>query len=150
MKALLQRVTRASVSVDGTQVGEIAKGLVILLGIRKGDSVEDATWLARKTFSIRVFEDACGRMNLSLDQTGGEALVISQFTLYADTRRGHRPGFQRAEDPSVAKTLYDVYVDTLSDLLGQQRVATGQFGAHMHVQLLNDGPVTVELTSDSE
>ena len=148
MKALLQRVTRGRVAIGGRTAGEIGPGLVALVGVRDGDAREDAVALARKTVALRVFPDAGGRMNLALADTGGSVLAISQFTLYADTRKGNRPSFVRAGDPAWAEALYGAYVDELVRLLGAGRVATGQFAASMQVEIHNDGPVTIELCTD--
>lgn len=148
MKALLQRVTSASVSIDGIIRGKCSAGLLVLLGVRNGDSEQDARKLANKTARLRIFPDQEGRMNRSLLDIGGEALVISQFTLYAGTRKGNRPDFVRAAEPELAERLYSLYVDALSSETGRDRVASGVFGAHMVVELINDGPVTIELCTD--
>jgi D-tyrosyl-tRNA(Tyr) deacylase len=148
MKALIQRVTRGSVSVDGQTIGAVQQGYVVLLGVRQGDTEADARHLAEKTAGLRVFPDAQGRMNLSVVEIGGGVLVISQFTLYADTRKGHRPGFTEAAGPAEAERLYESYVGCLRTMLGNGRVATGLFRAMMQVELVNDGPVTIELTTD--
>lgn len=148
MKLLIQRVAHGWVSVGGEIVGRIGRGFVILVGVRTGDSTEDAGTLARKTAALRIFPDDEGRMNRSLVDIGGEALVISQFTLYADTHKGNRPSFILAGDPAVAEFLYKTYIDRLSALLGPERVQTGRFGAEMQVELVNDGPVTIELATD--
>jgi D-tyrosyl-tRNA(Tyr) deacylase len=148
MKALVQRVSRGRVTVDGGEAGAIGRGYVVLLGVRKGDGDGDATYLAEKTASLRVFPDAQDRMNLSIIDAGGAALVVSQFTLYADTRKGNRPSFIDAADPADAERLYGVYVEHLGRILGKDRVATGVFRASMSVEIVNDGPVTIELSSD--
>ncbi len=148
MKALVQRVCEGSVSVDGEVRGSVANGFVVLLGVRHGDTEEDARYLARRTAALRVFPDDDDRMNLSLHDVGGGVLVISQFTLYADTRKGNRPSFVGAADPEPAERLYELYAGTLRELLGKERVATGVFGAMMQVSILNDGPVTIELSTD--
>lgn len=148
MKALLQRVTRGSVSVDGRTIGAVQQGYVVLLGVRRGDTEGDARQLAEKTAGLRVFPDPQGRMNLSVIDVGGGILVISQFTLYADTRKGNRPGFTEAAEPGEAERLYESYVESLRAILGRERVATGLFRAAMQVELVNDGPVTIELTTD--
>jgi D-tyrosyl-tRNA(Tyr) deacylase len=148
MKVLIQRVTRGSVSIGGETVGRIGRGFVILVGVRTGDTEADTATLARKTAALRIFPDSEGRMNHSLADIGGAALVISQFTLYADTRKGNRPSFVRAGDPAAAACLYEAYVDGLRALLGSELVQTGRFGAEMQVDLVNDGPVTIELTTD--
>jgi D-aminoacyl-tRNA deacylase len=148
MKALIQRAARGSVTVDGQVVGRIGRGFVILLGVKTGDTEADARQLACKTVGLRIFPDANQKMNLSLQDVGGEALVISQFTLYADTRKGNRPGFIRAAPPEVAETLYQVYTGLLRQALGESRVATGVFRTSMSVEIVNDGPVTIELCTD--
>jgi D-tyrosyl-tRNA(Tyr) deacylase len=149
MKALIQRVSRARVTVDGQETGAIGRGYAILLGVRQQDSQTDALYLAEKTAGLRIFPDAQDKMNLSLSEVGGAVLVISQFTLYADTRKGNRPSFIQAADPAEAERLYEVYVNQLRHLLGAGQVATGVFRANMSVEIVNDGPVTIELSSDS-
>jgi D-tyrosyl-tRNA(Tyr) deacylase len=136
-------VTQASVSVEGEAVGAIRRGLAVLLGVARGDVAEDAERLARKTAELRVFPDAAGRFNLSLLDIGGEALVVSQFTLLADTRRGRRPDFMAAAPPEEAEALVERYVSALAHM--GVRVSTGRFGAHMLVEIHNDGPVTILL-----
>ncbi len=148
MKALIQRVSRARVVVEGRETGAIAKGFAVLLGVRIGDKDADAVWLAGKTAGLRVFPDEQDKMNLALAEAGGAVLVVSQFTLYADTRKGNRPSFINAAPPEEAERLYGIYVDALRALLGDDRVATGVFRASMSVEIVNDGPVTIELTSD--
>ena len=143
MRLLLQRVRRASVSVENEVIGKIGPGLVVLVGIGQGDGEEQARYLARKTAELRIFEDAQGKTNLSLRDVNGAALVISQFTLYADTRKGRRPSFVHAARPEVAEPLFNRFVE----LLQAEGVAvqTGRFGAHMLVEIHNDGPVTIWL-----
>ncbi len=148
MKSLVQRVSRASVSVNGQVTGCIGKGFAILLGVRIGDTDADALYLAEKTAGLRIFPDAQDKMNLALVEAGGAVLVVSQFTLYADTRKGNRPSFINAAPPAEAERLYEVYVGHLRRILGPDKVATGTFRASMSVELVNDGPVTIELTSD--
>jgi D-tyrosyl-tRNA(Tyr) deacylase len=143
MKAVIQRVSRASVEVDGQGVGVIGRGLLVLLGVAQGDAADDARMLAQKTAEMRIFEDAEGRFNLSLLDIAGEALVVSQFTLLADTRRGRRPSFTDAAPPEAAAPLVREFEDALRAL--GVTVAGGRFGAHMQVDLLNDGPVTIIL-----
>jgi D-tyrosyl-tRNA(Tyr) deacylase len=143
LRALIQRVSQASVSVEGEAVGAIGRGLAVLLGVARGDGAGDAERLARKTAELRIFSDAAGRFNLSLLDTGGEALVVSQFTLLADTRRGRRPDFMAAAPPEDAEPLVERYVFALKQM--GVRVATGRFGAHMLVEIDNDGPVTILL-----
>lgn len=148
MKALIQRVSSGNVSVNGETTGKIGRGYVVLLGVRTGDTDEDARRLAAKTVSLRVFPDENDRMNLSLHDIQGEILVVSQFTLYADTRKGNRPSFINAAPPETAENLYNVYVATLRKMLDPSRVATGTFRSMMRVEIFNDGPVTVELNTD--
>jgi D-tyrosyl-tRNA(Tyr) deacylase len=145
LKAVIQRVSKASVSVDGETVGSIGPGLAVLLGVARGDMVDDARHLAEKTAALRIFSDAEGRFNLSLLDTGGEALVISQFTLLADSRKGRRPSFTNAAPPEEAEPLVAGFEAALRGM--RVRVAGGRFGAHMLVEILNDGPVTIVLDS---
>jgi D-aminoacyl-tRNA deacylase len=145
LKAVIQRVTSASVVVDGETVGAIGRGLLVLLGVARGDSTGEARRLATKTAEMRIFEDSEGRFNLSLLDVGGEALVVSQFTLFADTRRGRRPSFIDAAPPEVAEPLVREFEAALREL--GVVVSGGRFGAHMHVDLVNDGPVTIILNT---
>lgn len=145
MRALLQRTTAASVRVAGEVVGEIDRGLVILVGIGPEDTEATADQMAQKSAELRLFRDDAGRTNRSLLDTGGGALVISQFTLYADTRRGRRPGFTGAAPPDEAERLYERFADALRGL--GVTVATGRFGVEMAVELVNDGPFTIWLDS---
>ena len=145
MRALIQRVTEASVSIDGAAVGSIGTGLVVLLGVAEGDDDADAQYLVDKVVNMRVFADEQGRFNLSALDVGGELLVVSQFTLYADTRRGRRPDFTRAAGPDEANRLYERAVVMFRDK--GLRVATGRFQAYMQVHLVNDGPVTIMVDS---
>ena len=149
MKALIQRVSEGRVTVAGRVTGEIGRGFVVLLGVRRGDAAADAVWLADKTIALRVFPDEADKMNRSLLDVGGAVLAVSQFTLYADAAQGHRPSFTRAAPPDEAERLYDAYVARLRERLGAARVATGVFRAAMTVDIRNDGPVTIELCSDS-
>ena len=146
MRAVLQRVTRARVLVEERATGEIGQGLVVLLGVGKGDTPAAAAYLAEKTAQLRIFNDAQGKMNVSLLESAGAALVVSQFTLYGDVSRGRRPGFDRAAPPAEAKLLYEEYVRCLRAT--GVRVETGIFQAHMEVELVNDGPVTILLDSE--
>ena len=146
MRAVLQRVTRARVLVEGRATGEIGAGVLVLLGVGKGDTPAVAAQLAEKTAQLRMFNDAQGKMNVSLVESGGAALVVSQFTLYADVSRGRRPGFDGAAPPDQAKLLYEEYVRCLR--AAGVRVETGVFQAHMEVELVNDGPVTILLDSE--
>ena len=145
MRAVLQRVSSARAVVEKKMVGEIGPGLAILLGVEAGDSESDARYLAEKTAGLRIFEDEQGKMNLSVADTGGEILVVSQFTLLADCRQGRRPGFSRAAPPERANALYEYYVNLLRER--GLRVATGTFQAMMEVSLVNQGPVTMLLDS---
>lgn len=141
MKAVLQRVTEASVEVDGRVTGAIGQGLVALLGIRRTDSEKDAGYLAEKILNLRIFPDRDGKMNRSLLETGGGVLVVSQFTIYGDTRKGRRPSFDEAAPPHDAKRLYEYFVEVLR--ARGIHVETGIFQAMMKVRLVNDGPVTL-------
>lgn len=145
MRAVVQRVAGSRALVDGEVVGEVGVGLLVLVGVAEGDGEDDAAWLAEKLAGLRVFEDAEGRMNLALADVGGSVLVVSQFTLLADTRKGRRPGFTHAASPDVARDL----VDSVAQALREHglRVETGAFGEHMAVELTNDGPVTILLDS---
>jgi D-aminoacyl-tRNA deacylase len=145
MKAMLQRVSRASVAVSGEVVGQIGKGLLVLLGVEQGDTEADAQQLADKTIQLRIFDDADGKMNLSLAEVGGAMLVVSQFTLLGDCRKGRRPSFVDAAPPEMAEKLYETFIAAV----GTQGVpvATGKFRAMMQVELVNDGPVTILLDS---
>jgi D-tyrosyl-tRNA(Tyr) deacylase len=144
MKTLIQRVSSASVAVEGTCVAEIKAGLLVLLGVTETDTPKEAAWLASKVVNMRIFNDAEGKMNLSLLDVGGEALVVSQFTLYAEAGKGNRPSYIRAARPEKAKPLYEAFVAEMEKLLGKP-VSTGVFGADMKVSLVNDGPVTILL-----
>jgi D-aminoacyl-tRNA deacylase len=137
VRAVVQRVTSARVTVDGETVGRIGPGLLVLLGVRRGDSPEQADKLARKLLALRIFEDDEGRMNLSVQEVGGEILCVSQFTLYGDARKGNRPSYVDAAPPEEAEPLYERVRAALNDAQG------GRFGAHMEVELTNDGPVTL-------
>jgi D-tyrosyl-tRNA(Tyr) deacylase len=143
VKAVLQRVDSASVAVAGEVVGKIGQGLLVLLGVEKGDTEEEARFLARKTAELRIFQDAEGKMNLSVQEIRGAVLAVSQFTLLADCRKGRRPGFDRAAPPAEGQRLYELYVAELRKLA--LPVETGRFGAEMLVDLRNHGPVTILL-----
>ena len=148
MKLLIQRVSEASVSVAGTCTGAIDAGFMVLVGCRHDDTEADVEYLAEKLIKLRIFSDNAGRMNRSLVDTGGSVLLVSQFTLYADTRKGNRPGFTLAGDPHHAERLFNVFVETMQQKLSPNRVATGVFGEEMRVTIVNEGPVTIELCSD--
>ena len=148
MKAVLQRVSEASVAVDGRVVGAIGPGLLILLCAEVGDGEAEVEYLARKIASLRVFEDEAGRMNRSVLDIGGGALVVSQFTLAADVSRGNRPGFSNAAPPELAEALYARFCARLAEH-GVPQVQTGRFAAHMAVRLVNDGPVTIWMDTRS-
>jgi D-aminoacyl-tRNA deacylase len=141
MRAVIQRVSSASVTAAGATVGRIGPGLLVLLGIGRGDDQAAGRWLCDKILKLRVFEDADGRMNRTVAESGGAILVVSQFTLYGDIAKGNRPGFDRAAPPEAAEPLYRATVDYLRDA-SPVPVATGRFGAYMEVSLVNDGPVT--------
>jgi D-tyrosyl-tRNA(Tyr) deacylase len=145
VRAVVQRVSRASVRVDGAVTGEIGKGLLVLLAVGREDGPSDADALADKVANLRIFDDGSGQMNLSVLQTGGEVLVVSQFTLYGDSRRGRRPSFVAAAPPEAASALYRQFVARVA--AAGPRVAEGVFRAHMDVELVNDGPVTLLLDS---
>ena len=147
MKAVLQRVSHARVSVDSRVTGEIDKGYLILLGVMEGDGEEEMKLLAKKTAELRVFEDKNGKMNLSVLDIDGSALVVSQFTLCADVSHGRRPSFIKSAKPEIANELYEAYVRELRNN-GIKNVQTGEFGADMAVELLNDGPVTILFDTD--
>jgi len=145
MRVVAQRVTRASVTIDGEVAGEITHGLVVLLGIARDDTKDDADYLVPKIIALRIFDDADGRMNVSLKDSDGGLLIVSQFTLYGDVRRGLRPSWSDAAAPEIAEPLYDYFVESSRKLLG--RVETGSFRKMMQVELVNDGPVTILLDS---
>lgn len=142
MRAVLQRVSEASVTIGGETRGAIRSGLVVLLGIEEADTAEDIEWLSGKIVRLRIFNDAAGVMNLSVQETGGGILLISQFTLHASTKKGNRPSYIRAARPEVAVPLYEQFLVRLTADLGRP-VQTGEFGADMKVALVNDGPVTI-------
>ncbi len=146
MRVLLQRVSHASVTIEGTEKSRIGTGMLLLLGIEKEDGEEDIDWLVRKLLSLRIFEDDEGKMNRSILDVEGEALVVSQFTLHARVKKGTRPSFERAAHPDLAIPLYEKFVNALETDLGKP-VGTGEFGAMMDVNLTNDGPVTIWIDS---
>tara|TARA_B110001450_G_scaffold6006_1_gene6229 strand:- start:1108 stop:1560 length:453 start_codon:yes stop_codon:yes gene_type:complete len=142
MRAVIQRVSQASVSVQGVKIAEIQSGLLVLLGIIDTDTSQDINWLTNKLANLRIFNDADGVMNTSLKNSNGSAIVVSQFTLYAQTKKGNRPSYIKAAKPEIAKPLYEQFVQQFETDL-EQKVQAGQFGADMKVALVNDGPVTI-------
>jgi D-tyrosyl-tRNA(Tyr) deacylase len=148
MRALIQRVSEAQVWVDGETVGAIAHGLLVLLGVQHDDTMDDVRYLASKLITLRIFEDAEGKMNDDLRARNGAVLVVSQFTLYADCRKGRRPSFVRAAPPARAEQLYEAFVAAITQ--HGVPVATGRFGTHMRVRLVNDGPVTIMIESPEQ
>jgi D-aminoacyl-tRNA deacylase len=145
MRAVIQRVKSAEVQVDGQVVGKIGKGLLVFVGVGKGDEESDLSYLVSKIPHLRIFEDEAGKFNLSLRETAGAMLIVSQFTLYGDCRKGRRPSFTEAEDPPAAKPLYDRFISRMKDQ--GIPIETGEFQAKMEVHLVNDGPVTLWLDS---
>ena len=148
MKAVIQRVKSASVTVDGKITGEVGKGFLVLLGVVQGDTEEEMRLLAKKVAQIRIFTDENDKMNLSLDKVDGEVLVVSQFTLCADVSHGRRPSFIGSAPPEAANELYEKFCDELVNAHGVKKVAKGIFGADMAVELINDGPVTIIMDTD--
>ena len=146
MRAVIQRVTRARVTVDGAVVGEIGKGLVVLIGVARDDTRNNADYLASKIVALRIFDDADGKMNVSVKDAGGGLLIVSQFTLYGDVRRGLRPSWSDAAPPEIAEPLYNYFVESSRKLI--EPVETGSFRAMMQVELVNDGPVTLIVDSN--
>jgi len=146
MRAVIQRVLRATVTVEGAVTGEVGRGLLVLVGIATDDTNDDIAWLAGKIAQQKLFPDESGRMNLSVTESDGEVLVVSQFTLLASTRKGTKPSWHRAAPPEVAVPIYESFVLKMEEFLGRP-VATGKFGAMMEVALVNDGPVTIVLDS---
>lgn len=147
MRLLIQRVSRAKVTVSGEITGEIGHGLLIFVGIGHNDDIDRVKEMTEKVIKLRIFEDEAGKMNLDVTSRGGSVLVVSQFTLYGDARKGNRPSFIDAARPEQAKELYDRFVSELREKMGTERVAEGRFGAMMDVELVNDGPVTIWLES---
>lgn len=145
MKAWIQRVLEASVEIDGDKVSEIGQGYLVLLGVTHSDTEKSSDEMSERICNLRIFEDENGKTNRSLIDIGGSVIVVSQFTLYADTAHGRRPGFSNAARPDLAEPLYERVVSNLRRRLGDERVGTGRFGAEMKVRLLNDGPFSVEL-----
>ena len=142
MRVVIQRVTKASVTINGLVNGAIQKGLLVFVGIEEADNMEDISWLSNKIINLRIFDDDQGVMNLSLKEIGGNILLISQFTLHATTKKGNRPGYSKAARPELAIPLYQAFIKQLQNDL-EKEIATGEFGADMKVELLNDGPVTI-------
>ena len=146
MRALVQRVREASVTVDGNVTGAIGPGVLVFVGVTDGDSTDDRDWLVHKIVNLRIFDDDAGVMNKSILDAGGNILAVSQFTLYASTKKGQRPSWSTAARPAIAQPIFDAFVASLSAALGKG-IETGAFGAHMRVALVNDGPVTIWLDS---
>lgn len=146
MRVVLQRVTKAKVTVDNEILGEIKHGLLILLGIEIADYDEDINWLCKKIVNLRIFNDENGVMNKSLKEVDGESLIVSQFTLHASTKKGNRPSYIKAAKPDIAIPIYEKFIHRFKNELGKE-VATGKFGAHMEISLINDGPVTIIIDS---
>jgi len=142
MRAVIQRVNRASLRINQSLFSEIGPGLMILIGIEEADNMEDINWLCNKIVQLRIFNDSNGVMNLSVLDTGGDILAVSQFTLHAKTKKGNRPSYIKAANPAIAIPLYDNFVASLSLLLGKE-IKTGEFGAMMQIEIINDGPVTI-------
>ena len=149
MRAVLQRVTQASCTIDGAVTGQIETGFLVLLGIETEDTMEDLDWLAQKIVGMRIFNDENEMMNKALADVGGNILLISQFTLFAATKKGNRPGFTRAARPAVAIPLYEKMIDKLAALTGK-KIQTGIFGADMKIALINDGPVTIMIDTKNK
>ena len=149
MRAVIQRVSKANVTVDGKMTGDIKTGLLVLLGIEDADTTDDIQWLSGKIVNLRIFNDENGVMNRSVQETGGDVLLVSQFTLHASTKKGNRPSYIRASKPDVAIPLYERMIRQLETDLGK-KIATGIFGADMKVELLNDGPVTIVIDTKNK
>jgi D-tyrosyl-tRNA(Tyr) deacylase len=150
MRALVQRVKRCSVSIEGKLTSSIGMGVLVFLGVKNSDAKIDAEYLAERCASLRIFDDEAGKMNLSVKDVNGEVMVVSQFTLYGDTRKGNRPSYTDAAPQQIAEVLYDHFITHVRKLLGEKRVATGVFRAMMDVKLVNDGPVTLMLESKNQ
>ena len=146
MRLLIQRVSRASVTIDQKEFSRIGKGLLVLVGIEEADTREDIDWLVGKLCRLRIFDDEQGVMNLDIQQIGGEVMVVSQFTLHASTKKGNRPSYFRAAPEAISRPMYERFVECVQNALGKE-VATGCFGADMKVELINDGPVTIWIDS---
>jgi D-tyrosyl-tRNA(Tyr) deacylase len=150
MRALVQRVKRCSVSIEGKLTSSIGMGVLVFLGVKNSDAEIDAEYLAERCASLRIFDDETGKMNLSVKDVNGEVMVVSQFTLYGDTRKGNRPSYTDAAPQQIAEMLYDHFTTHVRKLLGEKRVVTGVFRAMMDVELINDGPVTLMLESKNQ
>ena len=146
MRALLQRVSQSQLSIEGNLYSQIGQGLLVLLGMEENDTQEDINWLVRKISNLRIFEDSEGKMNLSIRDMEGELMVVSQFTLYASTKKGNRPSFIKSAKPDIAIPLYESFIDSIG-LANKREIKTGKFGANMQINLINDGPVTIWLDS---
>ncbi len=149
MRAIIQRVSSASCSVNGEITGQVGTGFMVLLGIEVSDNYEDVSWLAQKITNLRIFSDENGAMNKSLSEVNGDILLISQFTLYASTKKGNRPGFTRSAKPDLAIPLYEMMITELTDATGKE-IQTGIFGADMKINLVNDGPVTIMIDTKAK
>lgn len=149
MRLLIQRVKRASVTIDGREHSHIGKGLLVLVGIEHSDTQEDIDWLTGKLLRLRIFDDENGVMNLDVQQTEGDIMVVSQFTLFASTKKGNRPSYIRSAPEAISRPMYEKFVATVEQTLGK-KVATGKFGADMQVELVNDGPVTIWIDSHNK
>lgn len=149
MRLLIQRVKRASVTIDGREHSHIGKGLLVLVGIEHSDTQEDIDWLTGKLLRLRIFDDENGVMNLDVQQTEGDIMVVSQFTLFASTKKGNRPSYIRSAPEAISRPMYEKFVVTVEQTLGK-KVATGEFGADMQVELVNDGPVTIWIDSHNK
>lgn len=147
MRALIQRVSQACIVIDGNPGGSMNAGMVVLLGIERGDTANDLDWLLNKCLDLRIYEDSEGKMNRSLRDSGGQVMVVSQFTLYGNVKKGNRPSFNRSAAPAEAIPLYNAFVEAMRQSRGSANVITGAFGANMQVTLTNDGPVTLLLDS---
>ena len=150
MRAVIQRVSKASITIDGVSGSSMGGGMVILLGIERGDEISDIDWLVKKCVELRVFEDEDGKMNESILSTGGEVMVVSQFTLFGNVKKGNRPSFNRSAHPEDAIPLYESFVSGIKACIGDSKVSTGKFAAYMEVSLVNDGPVTILLDSKNK
>lgn len=149
MRLVVQRVLKSTLKINGTPYSEIEQGLLLLLGIEESDSLDDIIWLVSKVRSLRIFEDEEGKLNLDVNQINGEIMVVSQFTLFASTKKGNRPSFLRSAKPEVAMPLYESFISKLSPLITKP-IKTGQFGADMQIELINDGPVTLIIDSKNK